>query len=903
MNTSKKIHRKHIAPILSLLCNAVMLISLSGGANGQTQGVQQIWSPPVNLSNSGAASRAHISVDPKGNTHAIWWDEIDGTLYSRGAISGTQTVWTPPVKQLNINGGSNTEQNARSPFLPPSDAKLQFGANGVGYFTYQDKREVMYLSQIINNRFGPPSVVSQDVIVASPTTDISGTLHIGYAIAPTRTTGLPAGIYYQRKGLSPRAATRVFSSPYFRTAKSDDIQLSVASNAGKNIVMTWNQRREDQSVFARSVDGGATWSEPQVVVSRSLQMGLAVQVSVAYAPNGEFLLLWRDASAPGCGFTQRRSNDGGATWSSPERVLTGIVRCPQTWSFAVSGDNTLWLISEQSRITSDADTALTLAVWDGQIWSDAVSVEFGNIDETTRRAVPLGCIAGSLYGNTMALIGCDARGDILSSRNTVDLKQIVPILKSPWSAPVGLTEMERGLIHDVDVASSSNGNIYGVWSEANDTDGAGKALVLTGIQRDTIIAPVRVILAESSSSTRASSIKIEQPTIDIDPENRFHVAWSGGESGQIFYSASFERDAPTSSGWAAPIALPSVSSVASSPSLVADSRGANVFTLYSVPFNEKRGVYLVRSINSGGAWMTPTLVFDAESAGWNGVDESQLAFNVRSETLHAVFMKLTSVESPAQRELYYTRSTDFGGAWSPPVKIASGNIDAPRIAVFDPNQVHIIFNAPRLRGATTTAPFSIWSSYSPDGGLRWSDAERIVGFEAVSGKVSLASDNAGQLVVTAIGETPRLESTLLFARWDGQAWTDSQETPLRQPATSGNQIASVITNQGLLSSIIRADALQSNGSTRAQISSSSLLLSAPKLVPVATFTPAPTLTPEATETPVPSATPFQAFPTSGPQTTTPSSVGVNSLLLAGVLGTAVAVLAAIVGVFIIRNRR
>ena len=35
---------------------------------------------------------------------------------------------------------------------------------------------------------------------------------------------------------------------------------------------------------------------------------------VAVAPDGAFVLIWRDANARGCGLTQRRSTDGGQTW-------------------------------------------------------------------------------------------------------------------------------------------------------------------------------------------------------------------------------------------------------------------------------------------------------------------------------------------------------------------------------------------------------------------------------------------------------------------------------------------------------------------------------------------------------------------------------------------------------------
>src|SRR5689334_15392954 len=48
---------------------------------GTQEAQNDVWSPPVNLSQSGAASAPVIAAEADGTLHALWWDKFDGTKY------------------------------------------------------------------------------------------------------------------------------------------------------------------------------------------------------------------------------------------------------------------------------------------------------------------------------------------------------------------------------------------------------------------------------------------------------------------------------------------------------------------------------------------------------------------------------------------------------------------------------------------------------------------------------------------------------------------------------------------------------------------------------------------------------------------------------------------------------
>jgi len=67
-----------------------------------------VWSPPVNLSQSGAASAPVIAAEADGTLHVLWWDKFDGTKYAYFTVD---KGWSKPVTVSAIVGARPTTQS------------------------------------------------------------------------------------------------------------------------------------------------------------------------------------------------------------------------------------------------------------------------------------------------------------------------------------------------------------------------------------------------------------------------------------------------------------------------------------------------------------------------------------------------------------------------------------------------------------------------------------------------------------------------------------------------------------------------------------------------------------------------------------------------------------------------
>ncbi len=880
--------------VLVLLC--VVLVAGNGAAPLRAQ-KSALWTEPANLSQSGGASAPVIAVARSGAFHALWWDAIDGSRYARGVISNSVPIWGKPVALPAIVAGFDRSNINRPVPLPPIKPRLEFGENGVGHLLFRSNASDLLYATVQAEQYSAPAVLARSVLASDSFIDISNTLTLAYVVTDTRIQ--PAGIYYARRGQSLRASP-VITSPYFRTARESDVQVSVASNTSNIVILTWLQSRDEQARVSRSIDGGLTWLPPEPVVSRSAQSGLASQTSVTYLPNGEFMLLWRDAGASGCGFTQRRSNDNGATWTAPERVLGELRTCPTEWRFYRSG-GALWFVGTQQR-TLGADNSITLARWGVDAWTVSPNVDFGSEDPVTRRSRTLNCVNASIGLEQIALIGCDTRRDVFASVNAVSITQLLPALNSPWTAarPIGL---QAGAIRSVNTAIGLNGAPFAlIGLSPSDANRSANTLLLSqesqGIWGN---ASSAVQASSAGSSGQPVAVAMNKPSFAISAD-RMHVAWRGGESGRVFYSRAFLREAASRDGWSAPVALPSASPVGGAPALVRDPRADTLHVLYPVAFNEARGIYFSTSNDGGASWLTPTLAFDAAAAGWVGVDEPQLLLDPRGNFLHALWFRLNSADPAAPRTLVYARSTDDGATWMQPQVIGDGLIHAPRLALATNGALMAIWTRAVPSNAPET-PVETLSAVSSDNGQNWSQPAQVPGFEVISGEAALTAADGGAMMLAALGATASNESQLLVSTWQDDKWSAPERVLMRQPADAANTVTLAIQPSGTLHALLTLGVLQTDGSLKTELRTVSRAIapSNPKPLPPMRLkatvqpTPAPTATvrvpPTATPAPVSTAAPDLS-----------PVRGANQQLIYGLAAAIAAIFIALVVFSILRRR-
>lgn len=796
------------------------------------------WTPAVNLSRSGSASQPLVALGPDGTTHTLWWDKLDGMRYNRvsaSALTSTTVVIKPvPVptifgnKQIDVDqktGRSTTTLSA------PANPRLLADTNGRAHFLWQNALNQLLYSQgpgpAQGQTWSAPQALSEAMIAADATADSAGGLHLAYVRSSDGRTRTEPGLYYRaRAGNAWAQPTLVYSSTYFRVDTANDVAASVAGDGKGNAIVTWFQARLGQSFYAVSNNKGKTWSAP-LPVSGATESS-AAQTSVTSAPDGAFLLIWRDANARGCGLTQRKSMDAGLTWSNPEPILGSLGNCPPTWQFATS-EGKLWFVGAPRDAQGFNANSVTLANWDGTQWSATVDLALTAFDAAAKRAQTLSCLNVGLAGASLIGMGCSSVGDVWLSANAVPLSSLISSLQVSWT-PAQLVSEQQGNVAANTLATATDGQsvLYAMWAQPSLGNPANVDIYFANWTND-LWTKTRVI---GPPSGRAS-----HPSLAFTPDGRVHALWN---SGKVYYSKSFARDANNAEGWSKPQPLDAPNDVAGASSLIYDPRTNTLLAAFSVPFNENRGIYLTRSTDGGDKWAAPQLVFDAVSAGWESADQPQLTLDPVNGILHLVWLKTVLPNNTGQKGVYYASSRDEGATWSAPVELATGNVDVPQLTVAGKGLVSMVWNRV-IDGSTTATPYEAHYRVSPDDGQRWSDDQLVSGFEEVSGRLSVVGDQAGHLYAVGVSQTPGGESSLLYSYWTGQTWAAREVFALGQAAGAGSDTAAILLPQtGQLTALMRIPMLNRDGVNQFEVVSIERKVTPVELDPAIALPPAPT---------------------------------------------------------------
>ncbi|MSP59699.1 MAG: exo-alpha-sialidase [Myxococcales bacterium] len=105
-------------------------------------------------------------------------------------------------------------------------------------------------------------------------------------------------------------------------------QMAIASDAAGTLYLLWNRGAVDKGVervyFARSTDGGATWSTRQEVSTAPAGVAHAFP-ALAATGAGDVRIAWMDArKAPLWNTYYRSSSNGGTTWSAESRLSSFV---------------------------------------------------------------------------------------------------------------------------------------------------------------------------------------------------------------------------------------------------------------------------------------------------------------------------------------------------------------------------------------------------------------------------------------------------------------------------------------------------------------------------------------------------------------------------------------------------
>jgi hypothetical protein len=736
---------------------AVILLGIiflpSSDASGQS--IDEGWSPPINLSQSGGASSPIMVVDEAGTAHVFWLDEYAGYFYR----SGDGETW-----------GSRTRVD---PPFDPYSPSLVLGSNNRVHTFWIDEDNDLYWSRASVDELSNSSAWETPLLLASFVVDFSvevdaqNGIHVSY-IYNEDEDGLAAGAGYlssSNNGSSWSEPASLFQSPYIRGLASANANIDMASTElgeGLWVYAGWDNPVRKQISLARSLNGGSTWEDPLMIDGPEFGSSSVIPYNLRIAASDEKALLVWLKGQPGarCTIHYKWSEDGGNSWSDRLRMLEEALGCPSDLDFIPVGSDFFLL-----QVTFP-DLVYLLA-WDGSQWSEPQLqrsiIEFE--DPETYNLLDFSCRQYGTGGpeDKLYLVGCDLTGanDIwLTSRGIGDTTVWYP-LPGIWSKPIRLAAVTEEIMDPLIIAGPES-LLHAFWASTGEGPAAAKGVSSIYYARlfEGAWSRPAVVLNSLEGSARF-------PDVALDQSGRLFTIWSGGDSGVVQMSWAGANQAYRPSDWTLPRQLPAPVAAGSSPDMHAFGTD-RLFVVYAVPLNEDRGVYFVSSEDAGNTWSEPNQVVNAVNFGWDMVNQPKLTVSLDG-TIHVLFTRFSLPGGRGPLSLHYTRSVDGGITWVEPSTVAEQFIYWSRIVTGNDNLIHRIWQG---IDSASNRPV-VYHQYSRDNGSSWSSTDVISPLQLL-GPVDLVVDSVGRLHLVMSVTHSTGEVGLEHWIWSGDRWSVDQ---------------------------------------------------------------------------------------------------------------------------------
>ena len=733
--------------------------SEEGGESAEE--VQQPWAPPLNLSRSGQTLEPRLALGADGTAHIIWSESgLQQFLYVRGDAEN----WGAP-RLVELPFGTRVYfpdlgDDTPTPLFTPH---LVSAGDGRIHAFWIDAERVLWHS-VLNGDFANFEDWSQRQQLAESAQGLDvisdgGLLYASF-IRPAETAEQPAGVYVialrigEDGELNFEEAVAVSHSRYLAAADSTTAHTRLATvpaaadGETPAVIVAWDNRPLDRVFVARSTDGGASWTEPEVIDSRQEDddpEAVGPSRIQVLATGQNVLAVWQVMHAgQSCSQDFRRSTDGGVTWSEREKLAT-VPGCPTHMELMHAPEDQILLFTGSAQ-------GVTLRTWNGTFWSEEqpqdVLTEFTN--QETFRPVRLQCLQVEWLADWRLLVaGCSGSAPVdvwVTSRQLPPLEQWFqsgPVWSAVHVLATGSTPPEQ--IGSVNLtADDVSGRFHAFWSVPG-----GTSIRYAQAQEGRWTGAVELL--SSPAGATASHVATAYGTDDT-----IHAVWDSTD-GQVYYSRVNADSAGQPGAWSAPRALPAVQPNATLPAIARTPSGV-LYVAYTIPINEGRGIYLTSSEDGGNTWRDPVEVFDGGAAGWRVIGPSHLAVTGDGEAGTAGRVHLfwspdpsSNVEGPT---LYYAQSDDGISFTTVPLV---ENVPAEALALLAEGE-RTLHRFWLTRGEVNR----VWHTYSDDGGLTWADdvefSNRIV-------TLAFATDSANSLHLLQTDD-----SQIVHLQWDGVRW-------------------------------------------------------------------------------------------------------------------------------------
>lgn len=796
------------------------------------------WSLPVNLSESGGASAPALVVDSANTVHAFWQDVYAGYVYSRLE----ETMWAAPIT-LTVPF-SQTEPHLFA------DANDQIQALWIGEDGALEQSKAIAATLTEPGAWEAPLLLAEAASAVAAAVDEAGQIHLAY-LRPLETVEKPAGIYYQRSpdgGASWSEAELLYASPYLRGSRPADNNVQIVtttSNGETNVLVAWDNRPRKRLFFIQGRNGGEEWHAPVEVAgpdsTSSIILPFGVRLS---ARDNQVLLVWQYGQPGGqCRRQSQFSTDLGQSWSAPQVLVDlnpGFASC--------ANDNQLYAGDSLFYLLTAIDSQLHLQAWDGEQWSDPqrqTTISTFN-DPDTLNTVVLDCHQGAvLDGPHMVILACGTgssatTGDIWFTSRSLGASETWFPHPAEWSRP---TTVALGAADEewLNLLSDRDGTTHALWT-AQIPEQERKAVYYSRQDGDRWLAPVSVSAAFGAASAPDGPLAVA-----IAPDDRLFAVWQNGD-GILLLSQAAVAGAAISTEWAPPVPLP-IEARTNGVALAVEANGA-IDVVYSVPVNDGRGVYLLRSPDRGASWSEPVVVVDAAALGWEIAGAPQLALSA-SGALHilAVEESLQRPASVVMDAVYAVRCATAGETCTEPVPITQNQPGWSSLVASGPQTLHHLWQ--EQNGDDVL----LRHQYSVNEGGSWSERQQVARMAAAeAGPLAVAPDRSGRLHLFQVEA-----GTLIPWIWEEGAWRQDRVVGVGAITAVRGSVSDTGTVTVLMAADEASDSTTEEQSQPALVTMSRLVElgePAPQPEPVAGATPVatPTESPAATPAPAPSAT-------------------------------------------------